>query len=144
MTTIAWDGKTLAVDTLVTCDGGRCASSSKLFHWATDAGEMILAGSGELSQLMALVHWLKNPEGDKPTVEKMEAVAITVVHQKIQMIQLFDYSLVPFLITGPTALGSGWRWALAAMDHGKNAIQAVEYAMTRDCFTGGEIESWHL
>jgi 20S proteasome alpha/beta subunit len=37
------------------------------------------------------------------------------------------------------ALGSGRFFALAAMDTGMNAEQAVEYAMTRDCFTGGNV-----
>lgn len=144
MTTIAWDGKIFAVDTLVTCDGGRCAHSSKLFRWPTQGGERIVAGAGELSQLAGLCNWLQNPEGDKPVVEKIEAIALSVFNGQVQGVELFDYSLVPFLMRGPTAIGSGWRWALAAMDHGKNAIQAVEYAMSRDVFTGGEIEHFQL
>lgn len=37
------------------------------------------------------------------------------------------------------ALGSGRAFALAAMDMGMDAEQAVKYAMTRDCFTGGKV-----
>lgn len=38
-----------------------------------------------------------------------------------------------------TALGSGSSFAIAAMDHGATAIEAIEYAMTRDVFTGGKV-----
>ncbi len=37
------------------------------------------------------------------------------------------------------AIGSGWEFALAAMDFGKCAKSAVEYAATRDSSTGGNI-----
>ena len=35
--------------------------------------------------------------------------------------------------------GSGGEFALAAMDFGKNAKEAVEYAITRDIYSGGEV-----
>lgn len=35
--------------------------------------------------------------------------------------------------------GSGEAYAQAALDFGKSAKEAVEYAMTRDCKTGGEV-----
>ena len=37
------------------------------------------------------------------------------------------------------AIGSGWQFALAAMDFGKCAKGAVKYAATRDSNTGGKI-----
>lgn len=37
------------------------------------------------------------------------------------------------------AIGSGWQYALSAMDFGKCAKGAVEYAATRDVYTGGKI-----
>lgn len=37
------------------------------------------------------------------------------------------------------AIGSGWQFALSAMDFGRNAQEAVEYAAKRDCYTGGKI-----
>lgn len=42
------------------------------------------------------------------------------------------------------AFGSGCDWALAALDHGKTAKEAVEYAKTRDCYTGGEVHVLEL
>jgi len=41
-------------------------------------------------------------------------------------------------------VGSGGTFALAAMDFGKTAKEAVEYAMTRDSASGGEIHVLHI
>lgn len=40
--------------------------------------------------------------------------------------------------------GSGAHYALAALDFGKTAIEAVEYAKTRDCRTGGKVRTIHF
>lgn len=37
------------------------------------------------------------------------------------------------------AIGSGWQFALSAMDFGKSAKEAIKYAATRDVGTGGKI-----
>lgn len=42
------------------------------------------------------------------------------------------------------AIGSGWQFALSAMDFGRSAKEAVEYAATRDCCTGGTITSLRI
>lgn len=43
-----------------------------------------------------------------------------------------------------TAIGSGERFAISAMDHGKSAKEAVEYAMKRDVFTGGVVKVYQV
>ncbi len=45
-----------------------------------------------------------------------------------------------FELSFSEAKGSGCELALAAMDHGKSAKEAVEYAMTRDIYTGGKVQ----
>ena len=42
------------------------------------------------------------------------------------------------------ALGSGRKLALAAMDLGKTAREAVEYAKTRDPYSGGDVHVYSL
>ena len=37
------------------------------------------------------------------------------------------------------AIGSGAEFAMSAMDFGMTAKEAVEYTMTRDIYTGGEV-----
>jgi len=41
-------------------------------------------------------------------------------------------------------IGSGSHFALAAMDLGKTAKQAVEYAKTRDIYTGGRVRVYDV
>jgi hypothetical protein len=43
--------------------------------------------------------------------------------------------------TGIETYGTGGKYALAALDFGKTPEEAIRYAMTRDCATGGEIFS---
>lgn len=40
--------------------------------------------------------------------------------------------------------GSGYAFALAAMDFGKNARDAIKYAMKRDVYTGGRIRLYDI
>ncbi len=42
------------------------------------------------------------------------------------------------------AMGSGWEWAIAAMDFGKSASDAVEYAKTRDSASGGKVNVFDI
>lgn len=42
------------------------------------------------------------------------------------------------------SIGSGERFAISAMDHGKSAKEAVEYAMKRDIYTGGEVRVYQV
>ena len=37
------------------------------------------------------------------------------------------------------AMGSGENFALAALDYGATAKEAIEYAMTKDIYTGGDV-----
>lgn len=47
-------------------------------------------------------------------------------------------------LTNNDSIGSGRMFALAAMDFGKTAAEAVEYAKTRDCYTGGEVHVFNV
>lgn len=39
----------------------------------------------------------------------------------------------------PSAVGSGWHFALGAMDAGSNAVEAVKIACNRDVYSGGKV-----
>jgi len=47
-------------------------------------------------------------------------------------------------LSSSRCLGSGGNFALAAMDFGKSAKDAIEYAKTRDCYTGGKVHVFNL
>lgn len=47
-------------------------------------------------------------------------------------------------LTQSWAIGSGAKWAIAAMDFGQNACEALSYACTRDKSTGGKLQSFRV
>ncbi len=49
-----------------------------------------------------------------------------------------------FEIAFNEAKGSGSELALAAMDHGKSAKESVEYAITRDIYSGGKVRVFNV
>jgi ATP-dependent protease HslVU (ClpYQ) peptidase subunit len=40
--------------------------------------------------------------------------------------------------------GSGGKFALSALDFGKTAKEAVEYAITKDCYSGGKVHVYDI
>jgi ATP-dependent protease HslVU (ClpYQ) peptidase subunit len=66
---------------------------------------------------------------------------LLIVTQDKRILQLSKY-LAPVEILSPNyAIGSGSQWATAAMDHGKSAKEAIEYAATRDPHTKAPIHT---
>lgn len=64
---------------------------------------------------------------------ELEALSL-VLNEKNQ----YTIDVSPIL-TVPFAFGSGGNWAISALDAGKDAREAIEYAMQRDNCSGGEI-----
>lgn len=55
-----------------------------------------------------------------------------------------DSILQKFKMTHDLAMGSGELFAIAAMDFGKSAGKAVEYAKTRCVYTGGKVHTYDI
>lgn len=58
--------------------------------------------------------------------------------------QSFKIIKTPIEKDMPDALGTGERFAIAAMDLGMTAKQAVEYAIKRDIYTGGKVNTFDI
>lgn len=133
MTTVAFDGKSLAADRLM---GGR-HTVSKIFPISDTA---YLAGAGDYCQIVEVAEWLKAgaPQDAKPEVdgdsdflliEKGRPHWLTVPYlRKVRINEKF------------AALGSGALCALGAMAAGANARQAVAIAITYDQNSGKGVE----
>ena len=80
--------------------------------------------------------WILN-KGDKPEL-KDKFSALVVRNGRVTQ---YDSCLVPMRSEKYTAIGSGAAFAIAAMDCGKNAIEAVRIAKRRDISTGGRIRT---
>jgi len=138
MTTIAYDGTTLAVDSLVTFGSLAFGTGKKLFK-LKDGG--FVAFSGNMSLVPEVLSWLQG--GDKPVPGEDEDVNGLMIDKKGVAWEFgTDLRLFPACI--PWAGGSGYCVALTAMRCGKTAVQAVEVACEMDIRTRGPIQSVKL
>lgn len=134
MTTIAWDGVSLAADRQVSCGSGVWRNMCKIRQ--VKGGHIACAGTH--SQGSQLVQWIEDgmPK-DAPSLDDCEAIMVNGSE-----ITWFDGTAQTVIEPGEKlAIGSGWQYAIAAMDHGKNAHDAVAYAATRDNGTGGGVDN---
>lgn len=141
MTTVAWDGTTMAADTLATDPWGmKEVVSNKILR-----GENFLLGSaGEHGQI---IRWWETvchldavqliAEGYKPYEKNVNDPGLILACQ----LGLFRHSSGVFVgVSKPFhAVGSGRDYALAAMHMGESASFAVGVAMEFDVNTGGRI-----
>lgn len=135
MTTIAADGKTMAGDGLITEADYVCCRDYKKVRRLSDG--RIVGMAGNAYNWDAFAAWLEaNSECDMPKVEDGCWVLVLMPDGKVRQ---YDEHGRWFEESPPCAIGSGQRFAIAAMDLGKTAGDAVRYASTRDIFTGGEV-----
>lgn len=142
MTTVAWDGKILAADTLSQDTWGLKDSRNKIFSnpfW-------FAAGAGDLS---CTLKWFKAVEN--MNLEKVLEAGVPNWHKDDNdpsLILICKKTTMAWKASGGLfipvsrtfhAIGSGRDYALAAMRCGKTAFQAVEIASEFDINTGGQI-----
>lgn len=134
ITTIAYDGKTLAADTQ-----GNASFILKGHKLHRLANGSLFGAAGSLQETLAVLGWLNG--GEKPTdLENFEGLIIEASGASVLGERLIRVpSLEPFY-----AIGSGSHFALAAMACGCTAVEAVRIAARFDPYTGGRVESMKL
>jgi len=143
VTTIAWDGRTLAADSLI--QGNRFYNVQKI--WKFDNG-LIFAGSGERQNCMIVKAYLEELDRErfinktdfsrlptKPTIPN-DFSGIIVVNKKAYRIENL---IQPWELPSQFACGSGCDFATAAMALGKTAPEAVLFASRFDLYTGNDV-----
>ncbi len=145
MTTIAWDGHTLAADSLHQCGNWKYfLPNKKIIRVLCGEEEVLVASAGEVEAGEKFIAWVRAgmPEGAKPDIAKDADFAALVVMGGTAM--KVETGLVPFEVQSPHALGSGRDFALAAMYLGRGAAEAVAVACALDMGTGGEVQAESL
>jgi 20S proteasome alpha/beta subunit len=138
MTTIAWDGKTLAADSRAT-SSGMPYKAIKIFRLDDGA---IFAGSGDYGQVCVVKDWVECSIGkSRPVADDFAGLYVAANGEA--------YRLESSLIMLPLheqfhAIGSGRDFAMAAMHCGRSAREAVEIAAIYDVFTGGDVMSFDV
>lgn len=140
MTTIAWDGVTLAADKRATVQDTFVTAPPKIRLLANGT---LIGASGANVKCLALIAWVENG-GERPAILADEdwcpAIEITpdakiLFHGQYGRSQI----IAPFF-----AIGSGGHFAMGAMAHGATAINAVLIASQLDPFSGNGIDALTL
>ena len=138
MTTIAWDGHTLAADTR-TSHGGTPIDGAlrKIFEAHHPQGRLLVGCSGFAEECNAVWLWMTGRRADQPQVSEFRIMAV-------------DES--GFVFVGskpgywaevgrrPWAIGSGTDYSLGAMAAGKSSVEAVRIASKFDVGTGFDVD----
>lgn len=134
MTTIAWDGKILAVDSQTTSGESIAMYASKLIKVA----DGWLTGCGTLRDIYKLKEYLEGNLEEVPSDLDMTCYHLT--KKGLVRYEADGYPIPMHHFRDlKVATGTGWEWAQAAMDMGRNAAEAVEYAKQKDIYTGGDV-----
>lgn len=132
MTTVAWDTRSLAADSQITCDF-KTNGHSKFYRFR-DGSTGAFAGTwSRVQEAMRVIDGL----ADGPADIGWSGI---VIRPGGRVEYLEDDGCVLDITGIPFALGSGAHFALAAMACGKTAQEAVYLASTFDPHTGGPVE----
>ena len=140
MTTIAWDCQTLATDSRCTMgDQIYDEKSQKLFKNVGIFQAVATSGLSEESELFLGVLRVAGPLGEVLRLEVPKGINLLGVTSGVcWMMNHEGFSL----LDKPWAIGTGADFAIAAMDHGDSAEDAVRHAATRDLFTNSRIQKY--
>lgn len=137
MTTIAWDGTTLAADRQSTW-GGTPIRVRKVHKLRAPDGSFILyGGSGNSIQLGAFYRFVTGQTWRQPCIDDAQFMMIDAQRRVWIAQNNMDWHRID---VRRWAMGSGADYALGAMDHGASAREAVEVASRLDTGTGMGID----
>ena len=135
MTTIAIDHKSIAADGRVGWDGIIATDKEEKVK---EIDGVIFAWMGNEAQAKELSKYIT---GEIDTVSSdMQGYVVTIQDGEVLHHSVNNGVYTADSVNLPYAFGSGQHFALSALDMGMSAKEAVEYAMTRDPQTGGQVK----
>ena len=142
MTTIVWDGKTLAADKQATFDGLK----RKVTKIRKIKGHLIFS-AGIFGISKELEHWWESGADPKeyPEVQKTDKWNFFYVITPDRKIFCYEQQPYPFQLEEKIIVcGCGRDYALGAMYMGADAVKAVEAACKYDIYSGCGIDTLTL
>ncbi len=155
MTTIAWDGKTLASDSqsqvgnMITSTESQKIYNPQHGKWVINSSEIIAIGiAGDTSCIDEVISKLLlgiNYETEFSSIVDFCLIAVTTKGSAYGLSKDKGDTLPSIFKVGDMfTIGSGDTYAMAAMKSGKTAKEAVEVAISLDVYSGGEIQEFSL
>lgn len=140
MTTVAWDGETMAADSRTIGDFIEPKPRIKI-HLFED---LVIGCAGDVATIETFLLWIKDPEKNpKPEVGGEDAEFSALIwDRKNCTLTSYEDKLVPIDVGAPNAIGSGAQFAMGAMYHGATAKEAVLVASKLDHNTDNNVTTW--
>jgi hypothetical protein len=156
MTTVAWDGKTLAADKACWNGNEVWSPFNKLFRVNLCGDSMsdlrlshpkiVWAATGYCHVLPLVLSWMEKG-GDRPRIDKDETGTRLGLVLEVDTGKIYGITglmtLVPYP-SGPVAEGGGHEMALGAMLAGASAAQAINIVASRSSWAAGGVDSFTL
>jgi len=145
MTTIVYDhkAKQIAVDSRSTNSG--MIVSDEDIKWLQDESGCLWFLSGCLADTDLLLHSFKDGDRAFDLPEIPDAIAMIMRNGDAFLRGVTDKGEAwTQKLSCNRSIGSGSSFAIAALDFGCSAKEAVEYAAKRDCYTGGKIHVYDI
>lgn len=135
MTTIASDGKCMVSDGYITA-GDTVVETNRRKVFKLKSGDLIgFAGNGYNWE--SVIEYFNRKDCDWPKIVGTQQILFLC--KKSGKLFLYDQDGRSFERTGNVSIGSGWHFAIGAMDAGKSPEEAVQIACNRDVHSGGSI-----
>ena len=146
MTTIVYDhkNKQIACDSRSTIGGTIIDSQAVKYK---KAGDKLWFMSGRSGDVDTFINHYKPLH---PANENMDVSGVFVIVEGdcvggvYMAIKDRDDTYAECIVDHNYAQGSGDQWALSALDFGCTAKEAVEYAITKDCYSGGKVHVYDI
>jgi hypothetical protein len=141
VTIIAYRAGVLAADRRCTHNGGVAFNVRKVFRRASDGA--LVGGSGVAGVSDAWIRWfLEGETGPSPGLGKAtdQTCCEVIVVRPDGSVEAHDENGWTAVTAEFLAIGSGWRFAIGAMEMGAGAELAVEIASRRDVHCGGGVD----
>jgi len=136
MTTVAWDGKTLAADSQGTIGGIRC----KVAKILRSRNGFLAAAAGPADAILPWLRWVAAGLKPDEQPEQLSDKGMVMIVDPKGRVYTFEGSPVRMpLLDKFWAFGSGGELAMGAMAMGADARTAVKVAAKFDVYTGGRI-----
>lgn len=140
MTTIVYDHnkKQIACDSRESADGFLHKDTAEKFYLRDDSIWFICGSKGDADI------FIDDFEHNKEAIDNITCNGIYVKDKLVYVATIDNGHYKTSLVDYTDGFGSGGWMALSAVDLGKSAKEAVEYAMTRDLYTGGEVRVFDI
>lgn len=136
MTTVAWDGKSLAADSQATAGVLRCRARKIV----KSASGFVAAGAGDLNGILPWLRWVQQGLKPEQQPETLHGKSTIIIVDPRGRAHTFEGSAVRVPLRNKFwAFGSGAELALGAMAMGADARTAVKIASQFDVYTGGRV-----